>query len=35
MAGRSVLRARDTLIALRELIQGAIDDIDLYERPNE
>jgi hypothetical protein len=35
MAGRSALRARDTLIALRELIQGAIDDIDLYERPNE
>jgi hypothetical protein len=30
-----VLRARDTLIALRALIQGAIDDIDLYERPNE
>jgi hypothetical protein len=35
MAGRSALRARDTLIALRELIQGAIDDIDLYEKPNE
>ena len=35
MAGRSAPRARDTLIALRELIQGAIDDIDLYERPNE
>jgi hypothetical protein len=35
MAGRSALRARDRLIALRELIQGTIDDIDLYERPNE
>ena len=31
MAGRSALRARDTLIALRELIQGAIDDIDLND----
>jgi hypothetical protein len=35
MAGRSALRARDTLIALRDLIQGAIEDIDLYERPND
>lgn len=35
MAGRSALRARDTLTALRDLIQGAIDDIDLYERPND
>jgi hypothetical protein len=35
MAGRSALPARDALIALHELIQGAIDDIDLYERPNE
>ena len=29
MAGRSALRARDTLSALRDLIQGAIDYIDL------
>lgn len=35
MAGRSALRARDTLIALRDLIQDAINDIDLYERPND
>jgi hypothetical protein len=35
MAGRSALRARDTLTALRDLIQGAIDDIDLYEKPSE
>jgi hypothetical protein len=35
MAGRSALRARDTLTALRDLIQGAIDDIDLYEKPKE
>ncbi|MGY4317249.1 hypothetical protein [Bradyrhizobium sp. JR3.5] len=33
MAGRSALRARDTLIALRDLIQDAINDIDLYEKP--
>lgn len=33
LAGRSALRARDTLIALRELIDEAIGDIDLYERP--
>lgn len=32
MAGRSALRARDTLIALRDLIQDAINDIDLYEK---
>ena len=32
MAGRSALRARDTLIALRELIDDAIGEIDLYER---
>jgi hypothetical protein len=31
MAGRSANRARDTLMALRELIDGAIRDIDLYE----
>jgi hypothetical protein len=35
MAGRSALRARDTLIALRELIDEAIGDIDLYERREE
>ncbi|WP_407158847.1 hypothetical protein [Bradyrhizobium sp. STM 3557] len=32
MAGRSASRARDTLIALRELVDEAIADIDLYER---
>ena len=32
LAGRSALRARDTLVALRELIDEAINDIDLYER---
>ena len=26
---------RDALIALHEIIQGAIDDIDLNERPSE
>jgi hypothetical protein len=31
LAGRSALRARDTLIALRELIDEAIQDIDLFE----
>jgi hypothetical protein len=35
MAGRSALKARDTLIALRDLIQGAIEDIDLYEAPGK
>ncbi|MFK4650078.1 hypothetical protein ABIF97_000012 [Bradyrhizobium japonicum] len=35
MAGRSALRARDTLIALRDLIEEAIGDIDLYEKPND
>jgi hypothetical protein len=35
MAGRSALRARDTLIALRDLIDEAIGDIDLYEKPKE
>jgi hypothetical protein len=35
MAGRSALRARDTLTALRDLIQEAIEDIDLYEKPND
>jgi hypothetical protein len=35
MAGRSALRARDTLTALRDLIQEAIDDIDLYEKPKD
>ncbi|MPZ58461.1 MAG: hypothetical protein GEU91_18605 [Rhizobiales bacterium] len=32
LAGRSALRARDTLVALRELIDEAVRDIDLYER---
>jgi hypothetical protein len=31
MAGRSALKARETLLALRDLIDGAIADIDLYE----
>lgn len=31
MAGRSALRARDTLIALRDLINDAIDEIGAYE----
>lgn len=31
MAGRSALRARDTLIALRELIDAAIADIGRFE----
>jgi uncharacterized protein YjiS (DUF1127 family) len=31
MAGRSALRARDTLIALRELVDEALRDIDLFE----
>jgi hypothetical protein len=35
MAGRSALRARDTLTALRDLIDEAIDDIDLYEKPKD
>lgn len=35
MAGRSAMRARDTLIALRELIDEAINDIDLYEKTVE
>lgn len=35
MAGRSAIRARDTLIALRDLIDEAIGDIDLYERPED
>jgi hypothetical protein len=35
MAGRSALRARDTLIALRGLIDEAIGDIDLYEKPKD
>jgi hypothetical protein len=35
MAGRSALRARDTLIALRDLIEEAIGDIDLYEKPKD
>jgi hypothetical protein len=33
LAGRSALRARDTLIALRELIDEAIGEIDLFEQP--
>jgi hypothetical protein len=32
LASRSALRARDTLVALRELIDEAIADIDLFER---
>ena len=35
MAGRSALRARDTLTALRDLIVEAIGDIDLYEKPKD
>ena len=35
LAGRSALRARDTLVALRELIDDAIKDIDLYEGLDE
>jgi hypothetical protein len=35
MAGRSALRARDTLVALRELIDEAIKDIDVFEQANE
>jgi hypothetical protein len=35
MAGRSALRARDTLIALRDLIEEAIGVIDLYEKPKD
>lgn len=31
MAGRSALKARDTLLALRDLIDEAIADIDEYE----
>jgi hypothetical protein len=31
MTGRSANRARDTLMALRELIDDAIKDIDKYE----
>lgn len=32
MAGRSALRAKETLIALRELIDEAITDIDKFEQ---
>lgn len=32
MAGRSAMRARDTLIALRDLIDEAIKDIDKFEK---
>jgi hypothetical protein len=35
MAGRSALRARDTLTALRDLIQEAIEEIDLYEKSKD
>jgi hypothetical protein len=35
MAGRSSLRARDTLVALRELIDESLDDITRYEREVE
>jgi hypothetical protein len=35
LAGRSALRARDTLVALRELIDEAINDIDIYERRDD
>jgi hypothetical protein len=31
MAGRSALRARNTLVALRQLIDEAIKDIDIFE----
>jgi hypothetical protein len=34
-AGRSALRARDTLTALRDLIQEAIEEIDLYEKSKD
>lgn len=32
MAGRSALRARETLLALRELIDDALTDIDTFEK---
>lgn len=32
LAGRSALKARDTLVALRDLIDEALRDIDLYEQ---
>jgi hypothetical protein len=35
LAGRSALRARDTLIAMRDLIEGVLEDIDLYEADDE
>ena len=35
MAGRSALRARETLVALRELIDEAVRDIDLYEQTDK
>ena len=35
MAGRSALKARETLVALRELIDDALRDIDLYELTTE
>jgi hypothetical protein len=31
LAGRSAIRARETLVALRDLIDGVLSDIDLYE----
>jgi hypothetical protein len=31
LAGRSAIRARETLKALRDLIDGVLSDIDLYE----
>lgn len=35
LAGRSALRARDTLVALRELIDEAIEDINRFESVEE
>ncbi len=32
LAGRSALKARDSLLALRDLIDGALRDIDLFEQ---
>jgi hypothetical protein len=35
LAGRSALRARDTLQALRDLVDEALNEIDLWERQDE
>jgi len=35
MAGRSALRARETLVALRDLIDGAIEDIGRFEQTDK